>query len=518
MSSNLVIKRALLSVSDKSGIVDLAKKLKSFNCEIISSGGTKKYLEEHGIDCTKIEEVTGNPEAFAGRMKTLSFQVSSALLYRRDSKEDISQAKQLGIEPIDLVVCNLYPFIEVSKSTSDLDELIENIDIGGPTMLRASAKNYHHVASLCDPNDYGDIINELDETKGEISFTTRKKLCAKTFTHTANYDSMIIEKLNPLLIDRPASQVYKSGDLKELRYGENPHQRAYFLGDSSKWSTIQGKDLSYNNLLDADASFRCCFDLHKKFPKKKVAVIVKHSNPCGSSVTTDSLDSLKTAWSSDPISSFGGILSFNYEVNEDMANWLSDKFVEVIMAPSFSKEALNTFSKKKNLRLVKRDFNNSFLEENMIKSVVGGVVVQKEDTEFCSKINCVTKNNRNVDEDLLEFGIVLTKHFRSNAISLVTKSEGKLMLAGAGMGNPNRLVSTTQAIDKARENGYEKLDNCILISDAFFPFRDNVEVANSNGIKAIVQPGGSIKDKDVVGACDEFDMTMYFTGTRHFRH
>ncbi|OUR97338.1 bifunctional phosphoribosylaminoimidazolecarboxamide formyltransferase/IMP cyclohydrolase [Halobacteriovorax marinus] len=518
MSSNLLIKRALLSVSDKTGIVDLARTLVKYDCEIISSGGTKKFLEENGIHCTRIEDVTGNPEAFSGRMKTLSFQVSSALLYRRDSKDDINQAKELNIEPIDLVVCNLYPFEEVSKTSSDLDELIENIDIGGPTMLRASAKNYHHVASLCDTRDYESVINELNETKGEISFTTRKNLCAKTFAHTAHYDATIIEKLNPLLTDRPAAQVFKSGDLKELRYGENPHQKAFFLGDSSKWQTLQGKDLSYNNLLDADASFRCCFDLHTKFPTKKVAVIVKHSNPCGSAVTNGNLESLETAWSSDPISSFGGILCFNFEVDEAMATWLGDKFVEVVMAPSFSTEAQEVFAKKKNLRLVERSFDDSFLSEDMVKSVVGGFVVQKEDTEFCTKLNCVTKNNRNVDTDLLEFGVVLTKHFRSNAISLVTKKDDQLILVGAGMGNPNRLVSTTQAIEKAKENGYTDLSECVLISDAFFPFRDNVEVANSFGIKSIVQPGGSIKDKDVVAASDEFDMTMYFTGTRHFRH
>ena len=517
MSQAFKIKRALISVSDKNGLGELATELVNHGVEIISSSGTGHLLNSLGINFTPIEKVTGNPEAFSGRMKTLSFEVSSALLFKRDSSDDVKQAKDLGITPIDLVVCNLYPFEEVSKTSEDLETLIENIDIGGPCMIRAAAKNFNSVVTLSSPYQYSALLSELRDNDGGTSLSFRKFCSAAAFAHTANYESVITEKLNPLLTDEESSLISFRGESQKLRYGENPHQSAHFLGNTMLWSPLQGKELSYNNILDADAAYRCLADLNDKFSSKLSCVIVKHSNPCGACVGTDSLEVLKTAWSSDPISSFGGILCFNHPVGKDIVNWLSDKFVELVIAPDFTSEALELLRNKKNLRVLKRAINTEHYNEKVVRSVTGGILIQDEDRNFSSDIKCVTLN-KDLDLELVSFGAIVTKHFRSNAISLVEKKNGQFTLIGAGMGNPNRLISTTQALDKAKENGVSSFDDAVLVSDAFFPFRDNVDLASSYGIKTIVQPGGSIKDKEVISACDENSMVMAFTGIRHFRH
>lgn len=520
------IKRALLSVSDKSNLESVAKALIENGVELISSGGTGRYLSTFNIPWTPVESITGNPEAFGGRMKTLSFQISSSLLFRRDHEEDVKQAKELNIAPIDMVICNLYPFVETAKKTNQLEALIENIDIGGPTMVRAAAKNYRDVTICVDSNDYDEIIEQLQTSNGVIDFRTREKLALKAFKHTASYDCAIADTLSKKFEEEDSERTINihTGDGETLRYGENPHQWAKVVRDPlfskglAAITPLQGKKLSYNNYLDADAAFRCTSDLNNAFSEKNIVTIIKHANPCGVAVSTDICDALERAWAGDPVSSFGSIICFNKEVDLSCAMFLESKFVEVLIAPSFSQDALVKFSKKKNLRLIQLGMADTFKDQPMVRSIYGGWVVQEEDSSVDLEFNQMTKNlSVSEDVELLTFGSVVTKHLKSNAISLVRRKDSVMSLAGAGMGNPNRLVSTEQAIAKAKENNIE-LSECTLISDAFFPFRDNVELAAKAGIKRIVQPGGSIRDEEVINACDENDISMCFTGKRHFRH
>jgi phosphoribosylaminoimidazolecarboxamide formyltransferase/IMP cyclohydrolase len=524
-----LIKRALLSVSDKEGIVELAKVLQKADVEIISSGGTRKVLEDNNIKVTAIESVTGNPEAFGGRMKTLSFQVSSALLYRRDQDADVAQAKELEIEPIDLVVCNLYPFSEVAKREGTLDELIENIDIGGPTMVRAAAKNYKSVTVLTSPHQYKEFSTQFETGAGDIGLELRQHFSLAAFRHTGSYDAMISEVLGQKVSQE---KTFFHGDLKsknslETRYGENPHQKGFVVAAlNTKKRTrlasapcLQGKQLSYNNYLDSDASWRCNSDLHKIDPSLNWVTIVKHSNPCGASGAGDQVDALEKAWASDPVSAFGSIITFNNEVNKDAASFITARFVEVVIAPSFSKEAKEIFSKKKNLRLLELEPEVGDFDDLMVRSIDGGFVVQEEDNGHESEIKTIIGEHAGLsNEGLIRFGLKVTKHLKSNAISLVAESDGGYQLLGAGMGNPNRLVSLEQAVAKAKENGFKNLSRAVLFSDAFFPFRDNIDKAKEFDITAIVQPGGSIKDEEVIKACEENGIAMAFTGMRHFRH
>ncbi len=523
------IKRALLSVSDKENIIDLAKYLTSKNVEIISSGGTRKHLEAAGIKVTPIESVTGNPEAFGGRMKTLSFQISSALLFRRDNQEDLLQAKELEINPIDLVVCNLYPFDQVLSSNGSWDELIENIDIGGPTMVRAAAKNYQSVVCLTHPDQYVDFISKDSEglsTEDSLNFALA------AFSHTAQYDSMIAASLK---VKRGSSSTLFHGDLEdettmEVRYGENPHQKGFIVlnKEYSAQKTLanapclQGKALSYNNYLDSDASWRCNSDLYNTMKASEFpycVTVVKHSNPCGASASKSSFEALEKAWAGDPISSFGSIITFSHKVDKACADFLCERFVEVIIAPSFDKDALAAFETKKNLRLIELAPHEGPLTDKMVRTIYGGFAVQEEDSGEESDIQIVTeKQELTSDAIKTKFGIKVCKHLKSNAIVLIGENANGISIAGAGMGNPNRLVSVVQASEKAKENGFKDGTGLLLVSDAFFPFRDNIDLAHSLGIKQILQPGGSIKDKEVIGACNEFGISMGFTGMRHFRH
>ncbi|MFZ9000320.1 MAG: bifunctional phosphoribosylaminoimidazolecarboxamide formyltransferase/IMP cyclohydrolase [Bacteriovoracaceae bacterium] len=520
------IKKALLSVSDKTDLDKLAMSLSKNGVEIVSSGGTAKYLQDMGIEVTPIQKVTGNPEAFGGRMKTLSFQVSSGLLFRRDNNDDIAQAKELGIEAIDLVVCNLYPFEEVLKKNSDLDTLIENIDIGGPTMVRAAAKNYNYVTIATNPSQYTELISEL-ENNGETSFELRKHFALAAFQHTGRYDSIIAGALEQRFDKQEPTITLSPQNAKTLRYGENPHQKAWVYTNTlanglASATPIQGKELSYNNLLDADAAWRSLSDLVRFNEDKQQrygVTIIKHSNPCGAALSSTQEKALEMAWMGDPVSSFGSIICFSHEVTEASAHWLSDKFVEVIMAPSFEAGALDVFAKKKNLRLIPIKAHVGDHKEAMIRSISGGWVVQEEDNGLDVEFQQVTKNQFDENKiELAQFGTMVAKHLKSNAIALVRRTTEGFELVGAGMGNPNRLISLDQAVNKAKENKVEDFSDLILISDAFFPFRDNIDLANKAGIKFIVQPGGSIRDKEVIEACDEFGMSMVFTGTRHFRH
>lgn len=513
------MKKALLSVSNKEGIVELANFLQSKNVEIISTGGTAKKLQEAGISITPISSVTGNPEAFGGRMKTISFQVESAILFRRDHDQDKIDAKNLNIEAIDYVVCNLYPFQAVSRTTDHRATLIENIDIGGPTMIRAAAKNYESVTILTDPSQYDYFMENFSTLNAEH----RYQFAMDAFKMTAEYDQYIFSTL------AKDSLPIASTVASELRYGENPHQKASIIpwkntkavNTLANAPILQGKALSYNNYMDMDAGWKCTSELNELYPEKFITTVIKHANPCGVAISgKDLIESLTEAWACDPVSSFGSIISFNKEVTEEIALFFKDKFVEILMAPSFTKKALTLLSTKKNLRLVEIE-NKNYHEhfEQVIKSINGGLLIQEED-----ELHHYEFKNMTLEEipqemnDLKNFGMIVNKYLKSNGIGLVGIKNNCLALAGAGMGQPNRLDSLKMlAAPRAKELGYN-LEEVLLVSDAFFPFRDSIDVCAEMNIKYILQPGGSIRDEEVISACNENKIAMEFTATRHFRH
>jgi phosphoribosylaminoimidazolecarboxamide formyltransferase / IMP cyclohydrolase len=520
------ITRALVSVSDKTGLDSLAAALAAQGTEIISSGGTLKYLAERGIAATPIESVTGNPECFGGRMKTLSFPVASAILYRRGHETDEQEAAQLSIRAIDLVVCNLYPFESVAKTNPPEDVLIENIDIGGPTLIRAAAKNHAAVTVITCPSQYAALIADMAANGGGTSPVLRQKWALDAFRHTARYDGMIAAKLEDLWQAEGRTIVITPETGTPLRYGENPHQSSHVHADPFHAGIagalpLQGKELSYNNLLDADAAWRSCGDAAVVAPADFPAVvsIIKHLSPCGVAAAKTPLGALAAAWAGDPVSSFGGILAFNMPVDADVAVWLQDRFVEVIVAPAYSDAALALFAKKPNLRLLALPAFDGSYKQPMVRSISGGYVVQQEDNGADADFKPATANPfPPAKAALARFGVMACKHLKSNAIGLFSETAEGMSMIGAGMGNPNRLVSMKQAVEKARDNGHASLKDCVLVSDAFFPFADNIGIAAAAGIRYIVQPGGSVKDKDVIQACEEQDIAMAFTGRRHFRH
>lgn len=509
--------KALISVSNKENIIDLANFLVSQDYEIISTGGTAKLLAENKIKITPITEVTGNPEAFGGRMKSISFQIGSALLYRRDQKNDIEDARKLNIPDIDLVICNLYPFKEVSKKTNNHDTLIENIDIGGPTMIRAAAKNYKSVTILTSPSQYQAFMEKFDSQ----TIKDRFEYAMEAFKMTAEYDQYILNTLSK--DDIPVATTEAS----ELRYGENPHQKAFVIPwkntktQDTLYSSeiLQGKKMSYNNMIDADSAWKCTSELNVLYPEKKITTIVKHANPCGVSVSETINASIEDAWACDPVSSFGSIISVNYEIDDKFVSFLDQKFVEIILAPSFSEKAKELLAKKKNLRLIVTPLKSNHQGEYTIKSINGALLVQQEDEKNTYEYQKVTKASLDTSlSELKDFGMLVNKYLKSNSICLVAKNKSSFVIAGAGMGQPNRLDALKMlARPRAQELGF-KLEDTLLISDAFFPFRDSIEVAHENKIKNILQPGGSIRDQEVIDACDEFGIAMEFTSTRHFRH
>ncbi|OFZ22044.1 MAG: bifunctional phosphoribosylaminoimidazolecarboxamide formyltransferase/IMP cyclohydrolase [Bdellovibrionales bacterium RIFOXYA1_FULL_36_14] len=521
--------RALISVSNKSNLQQLAQTLVKYNIQIISTGGTGKVLKDLDINYIPIENITGNPEAFNGRMKTISFQVLSAILYNRNSDSDVAQAQKLGIQPIDLVVCNLYPFMEVVKNDKYAleSELVENIDIGGPTMIRAAAKNFESVTILTNSDQYDELAKELEINKGTTTLSFRKKMALAAYQLTSAYDSFIASTFEKRL-DQCNTTIYlNSTDTKKLRYGENPHQKAWLYKNQltdeglAYANPIQGKELSHNNYLDADAAIKSNQDIsqinHSIF--KSACTIIKHLNPCGAALAKTPLDALKLAWNGDPISSFGSIICFNQEIHEDIPLWLDDKFVEVIIAPAFSAKALTLFSKKKNLRLIPIDPSMINNDQLVVRSISGGFVVQTEDLGLDLEFQTVSKTLfPSEKKELAHFAIMVTKHLRSNAIGLVCDTPEGFALAGAGMGNPNRVISLQEAINKAKENNQTNFSEMVLASDAFFPFADSIELAKTNNIKYIIEPGGSIRDDEVIKACNENNISLVFTGTRHFRH
>lgn len=532
------IRKALISVSDKTGIVEFAEKLISIGCEIISTGGTQNVLESAGIKITDISSVTGNPEAFGGRMKTISFAIESALLF--DREKDAEEAKQLGIEPIDMVVCNLYPFSEVKEADGELQDLIENIDIGGPTMLRAGAKNFKYVATITDINDYAKIMEELEENSGKLSYETRFELMRKTYNHTADYDALIATTMDEKSGILSIRKHFTNG--KKLRYGENSHQNGYLYRDFAAKNSLydmeilHGKELSFNNINDIQSAI----DAIKDLPQHAISV-VKHNNPCGLACGENQKDVFVHAWAGDTVSAFGSIIAFNKKLELETAKFLDldnpkkglRKFVEVIIAPDFDFEALEYLQIHKNLRVIRYDAKKQKQTKD-IKFLNGAILVQDCDDKLYDKMEIVTETKFDLNKlkNLIEFGINSMRQIKSNSIVIVRELEDKtFQLLGMGAGQPNRVISTKLAIAKAIENLTNEYDGedleeyikeqfakAILISDAFFPFPDNVENAHSAGIKIIIQPGGSIKDKKVIRRCNELGVAMVFTGTRHFKH
>ena len=505
------INRALLSVFDKTGIVELAQKLTNKKIEILSTGGTAKTLRENNIPVVDVSDYTNFPEIMDGRLKTINPLVEGGILGLRD--QHVTDAKKNKIKWIDLVICNLYPFSEtISKGDCDLALALENVDIGGPTMIRSAAKNMGWVSVAVDPKDYSLITNEIDNT-GKISFETRKKLSSKTFGHTAQYDTMIHGYLKENSLSNNFSLTYKKHS--EMRYGENPHQSAssYQIPGNNEPNILnatihQGKKLSYNNIMDADGALACI----KEFDET-ACVVVKHANPCGVAIGDDLLDVYTKAFNADSLSAFGGIIALNRTCTNEVAKAITEVFVEIVLAPNFEPGALETFKKKKNLRVLEiGDFvkRKNKLE---IRNIDGGILVQETDTKILSieDFKVVTeKQPQKKDISTALFTWKVLRHTKSNGI-LISKDNRTIGL-GAGQ------VSRVDAVHMALRKGGEKVQGGVLASDAFFPFRDSIDAIKDSGISTIIQPGGSIRDQEVIEACNEYGFAMIFTGTRCFKH
>lgn len=513
-----MLKRALISVSDKAGIVELAKELIALGFEIISTGGTKSALDNAGIATIGIEEITEFPEMMDGRVKTLHPKIHGGLLGRRDFVSHTDAMAEHEIHPIDLVVVNLYPFKEtIARPDVTEAEAIENIDIGGPSMLRSAAKNHQFVTVVVDPRDYEVVLTEL-KVAGETTFATRQRLAAKVFRHTAAYDALIATYLTDLVGESEPEKLTLTYDLKQsLRYGENGHQEAAFYQDAlpipfsiAQAKQLHGKELSYNNIRDADAAIR----IAKEYDKP-VAVAVKHMNPCGIGTGEDAHEAYMNAFEADPVSIFGGIVVVNRPIDLATANEMKKLFLEIIIAPAFEEAAFAELAKKKNLRLMTLDFDVHAKFKEEVVSVLGGLLVQTPDNqvEVPTDWKIVTKRQPTAEEmATLDFAWKAVKHVKSNAILLANQAG----TVGIGAGQMNRVGSVKIAIDQAKESG--KLAGAVLASDAFFPMGDSVEYAAKNGIKSIIQPGGSIKDQESIDMADQYDVTMIFTDLRHFKH
>ncbi len=527
---NTKIKRALISVSDKSGIVDLCKSLEIAGVEMLSTGGTFNLLRKHGVQVTEVSEYTGFPEMMDGRVKTLHPKIHGGLLGRRNndgSGPDVEVMKANDIPPIDLVVVNLYPFQEtVAKPDCDLATAIENIDIGGPTMVRSAAKNYQSVATVMHVSDYPLIIEELQQNEGCLSATTRYNLAVKAFQTIAAYDAAIagylgtIDNAGNRLKTFPAEMTIHFEKAQEMRYGENPHQKAAFYtqpgtreASISTARQIQGKELSYNNIADTDAALECV----KSF-EEPACVIVKHANPCGVAVANDLTIAYQRAFETDPTSAFGGIIAFNRELDLKTAEAIvSQQFVEVIIAPSVAEDASSCIAGKKNVRLLACGaLSRDRTVEYDFKRVNGGLLVQDRDLHVinATDLQRVTDRHPTAGElDDLLFAWVVAKYVKSNAIVYARDHR----TIGIGAGQMSRVYSAKIASLKATD---EKLQvaGSVMASDAFFPFRDSIDAAAAAGITAVIQPGGSVRDKEVIEAANEAGMAMVFTGIRHFRH
>ena len=514
------IQRALISVSDKTGILEFAKELHNSGIEILSTGGTAELLRKDGVPVIQVSDYIGFPEMMDGRIKTLHPMVHGGILARRDVPEHLKAMEEHGIRPIDLVVINLYPFEQtVAKKGSTLEEAIENIDIGGPAMVRSSAKNYKDVTIIVDPENYGKVLEEIKN--GSVSLETRKRLSRDAFAHTARYDSLITDFLSnqwredepnfPPFLNQPYTKV------QDLRYGENPHQSAALYKESQPLPSeivsaeqLQGKELSFNNYIDLNAAWELVRELGSG-----AVVIIKHTNPCGVAVGEDQLKTFIIAREVDPVSAFGGILGFNQPVTALVAEEILKNFVEAVVAPGFDADAIKLFSAKKNIRLMQMS-NADFKSKDSrldLKRIGGGLLAQSPDVlnfiEGQLKVASKRRPNAREMEDM-KFAWLVAKHVKSNAIVYAKDKE----ILGIGAGQMSRVDSARVAVEKA----HKSLSGAVMASDAFFPFRDSVDEAAKNGISAIISPGGSIRDEEVLQAAKEHNIAMVFTGIRHFKH
>ena len=504
-------KRALISVSDKTNIVEFAKGLEKHGFEVISTGGTFTHLKNNGVSCISIEDVTHFPEILEGRVKTLHPKIHGGLLSKRGNELHNKHVAENNIEYIDLVCVNLYPFeATVKKAGVSEEEIIENIDIGGPSMLRSAAKNFNDVAVVTDINDYDRVLSELEQ--GGISYETRRVLAIKVFNTTASYDAAIANYFNKKdnLVPEKLTLSYTLQD--SLRYGENPHQKAYhYVQDNNESYALQnavqlhGKEMSYNNIQDASAAL----DILSEFDET-TCVAVKHMNPCGVATGSSVFEAYSRAYEADPVSIFGGIVAVNGKVDKETAEKMHNIFLEIILATDYDEEALEILTKKKNLRIYKLSEKNNN-HEQQIKSVRGGILVQDFNDKLADEYESVTE--KKVDEAQqkdIEFGLKVVKHVKSNAIVVV--KDGQTL--GIGAGQMNRVGSCKIALEQAGE----KARGAVLASDAFFPMRDSADIAADYGIAAIVQPGGSIRDQESIDACNEKGVAMVFSKIRHFKH
>jgi len=516
------VSRALISVSFKEGVVEFAKKLSEMGVEILATGKTSKLLKSAGVAVLEVSDVTGFPELLDGRVKTLHPKIHAGILANRNKEEHLKELEKHGIKPIDMIVVNLYPFEEtVKKENVSLEEVVENIDIGGPTLLRAGAKNFENIVVIVNPEKYDEIIKELEVNNGEISLKTRKILATEAFTHTAFYDAIIHQYLISefsLLTDFPETLIFPLKKLQDLRYGENPHQKSAFYKDVKALNLsvtdikqLQGKELSFNNIVDLDAAL----DVVKEF-KDPSAVIIKHTNPCGVAVSSNILDAYVKAHATDPMSAFGCVIGLNREVSGELAEEITSTFVECLLAPGYSSNALEIFKKKPNLRLLElkslsqTDFNSV---EKSCKNINGGMLLQTKDIKRLNPedLKIVTEKAPTEEQisDLL-FAWSIVKYVKSNGIVLAKNSQ----TVGIGAGQMSRVDAVMLAVIKAGERS----QGSVLASDAFFPFSDGIDEAAKGGITAIIQPGGSIRDQEVINAANEHKISMVFTGLRCFKH
>ena len=515
---NLKIKNALISVSNKENLVSLLKTLKKFNINIISSGGTYASIKKLGYQCTELSKYTGFKEMLDGRVKTLHPKIHAGILHDRQNKKHKNEMSKQNFPAIDLIVVNFYPFQKIVLNSKNPKQIIENIDIGGPTMVRAAAKNFNNVTIITNKDDYGSLIEELENLKGKTSLKFRELMSSKAFGLTAYYDAMIANWFNKKLkIEFPERKTIFGRKLQKLRYGENPHQQSsIYVNDYNdkhlKFDQIHGKELSYNNYNDMFASL----EILNSLKKNSGTVIIKHANPCGVSENNVPLISFKNAYASDPISAFGGVIACNYKINKKIALEINKNFLEVILAKGFDKDALNILKKKKNLRII--DISNFNLKNlSSIKTFDGSFLVQSKDNIVIDKkkLKCVTKLKPNKKELAeIEFAFNICKYVKSNAIVLCNN----FSTIGIGAGQPSRLDSCKIAVQKAKQFQSSKIRNSIAASDAFFPFADGINALIKAGVKTIVQPGGSIRDQEVINFANKAKIKMLFTDIRHFNH
>ncbi len=526
-------RRALISVADKAGVTELARELVSRQYEVVSSGGTAKLLAEASIPVRPVSEVTGSPEILGGRVKTLHPRIHGGILARRHLDSDLEDLESQDIAPVDIVVVNFYPFEETVAKGRPISEVIENIDIGGPSMLRAAAKNFEHVLAVTDPADYPLLMRKLDEG---IDLSTRLYLAQKAFRASARYEEAIASYVSGLSVEDsaliaradtafPENLSLRFEKVQDLRYGENPHQTAAFYRDSGRASSIgaigtigiggaqklQGKELSYNNILDLDAAWRLVRELS---PARAAAAVIKHTNPCGAAMADDLREAYVRARATDPVSAFGGIVALNREVDPGTAEELSTTFLEAVVAPGFEPRAIAILAQKKNLRLMRIDDPEPppWSGFNLCR-VVGGLLVQDWDRDDDTDLELRTVTERAPTDreiEALRFAWIVAKHVKSNAIVLARDEA----LLGVGAGQMSRVDSCRIAIEKAGG----AVSGAVAASDAFFPFRDGIDVLAEAGVEAIIQPGGSVRDEEVIAACNEHGLAMVVTGRRHFRH